>query len=394
MNVMMIGGMSCPCCGDGMVTVFTEEGSSAKISVLVMRGKSLGFGLLLGINAIKTLGGMVVGPIGSVQLGNKEIVKCAAISINEPDFTATFNHRSQAWTVAWKWSEGCTPEALDNRVAEYLVAEEIREDYKQELHSWMSNGSPIQRGRTGTPKGLIPLMAVLQQHKSKVRPVMDFRQLNCYVDVFTANTNVCAAKLHQWWQKCSNVSLLDLKRAYLQVRVQKTLRLFQTVKIGRQKYCLTHLGFGLNVAPLIMKAIVSVVLLQVEAVGHMASAYIDDIYVNEDVMPATRVREHLARFGLECKDPEQLEDDTQMLGLAVAMEHGKSGGSMVPNTLNVVMRRAVFSLCGRLVGHFPVCGWLRVTCRVLKRRASSVTKGWGDETRDNLHMMRQGTTCI
>ena len=31
--------------------------------------------------------------------------------------------------------------------------------------------------------------------------------------------------------------------------------------------------------------------------GHMASAYIDDIYVNEDVMPVTRVREHLARFG-------------------------------------------------------------------------------------------------
>ena len=40
------------------------------------------------------------------------------------------------------------------------------------------------------PKGLIPLMAVLQQHKSKVRPVMDFRQLNCYVDVFTANKDV------------------------------------------------------------------------------------------------------------------------------------------------------------------------------------------------------------
>ena len=52
------------------------------------------------------------------------------------------------------------------------------------------------------------------------------------------------------------------------------------------------------------KAIVSPVLLQEEAVGHVASAYINNIYVNEDVMPATHVREHLARFGLECKDPE------------------------------------------------------------------------------------------
>ena len=73
------------------------------------------------------------------------------------------------------------------------------------------------------PKGLIPLMVGLQQHKSKVRPVMDFRQPNNHVDVFTANADVCAAKLCEWWQKGSNVSLLDLKRAYLQVLVQKTL---------------------------------------------------------------------------------------------------------------------------------------------------------------------------
>ena len=181
----------------------------------------------------------------------------------------------------------------------------------------------IQRGRTGTHKGLVPLMAELQQHKSKVRPVMDFRQLNYHVDVFTVNADVCTAKLREWRQKGSNVSLLDLKRAYIQVRVQKTLRPFQAVKIGGQRYCLTCLEFGLNVAPHIMKAIVSAVLLQEEAVGHAASAYINDIYVNEDVILANRVREHLARFGLECKDPERLEDGPRVLGLAVAMNHGK-----------------------------------------------------------------------
>ena len=163
-------------------------------------------------------------------------------------------------------------------------------------HTKRKNWNPI--------KGLIPLMAVQQQHKSKVHPVMDFRQLNCYVDVYTANADVCAAKLREWQQKGSNVSLLDLKSAYLQVRVQKTLWPFQTMRIGRQRYCLTQLGFGLNVAPLIMEAIVSAVLLQQEAVCQTTSAYIDDIYVNEDFMPATRIREHLARFGLECKDPE------------------------------------------------------------------------------------------
>ena len=223
------------------------------------------------------------------------------------------------------------PEALDNRVAEYPVAAEIREDYEQELRTWMSNGwlVPYKEEELGPPppKGLIPLIAVLQQHKSKVRTVMDFRQLNCYVDVFTAYADVCAAKLCEWREKGPNVSLLDLKRAYLQVRVQMTLWPFQTVKIGRQRYCLTRLWFGLNVAPLIMKVLVSAVLSWVEAVGHTASAYIDDIYVNEDVMPVTCVREHLARFGHECKDLEQLEDGARVLGLAFAMEHGKLQGS-------------------------------------------------------------------
>ena len=78
---------------------------------------------------------------------------------------------------------------------------------------------------------------------------------------------------------------MDLKRAYLQVCVHKTLWLFQTMKIGGQRYCLTRLGFGLNVAPLIIKAIVSMALSQEEAVSHAVSAYINDISVNKDVLP-------------------------------------------------------------------------------------------------------------
>ena len=78
----------------------------------------------------------------------------------------------------------------------------------------------------------------------------------------------------------------------------------------------------------------------------------------------------------------------------VAMEHGKlqwKRGSMAPDAPDIVMQWAVFSLCGRLVRHFPVCGWLCVACGVLKRRANSVTKGWDDEKRNNLlqHMISE-----
>ena len=46
-----------------------------------------------------------------------------------------------------------------------------------------------------------------------------------------------------------------------QIRVHKTLWPYQTVKIDGKRYCLTRLGFSLNVALLIMKDIVSAVLL-------------------------------------------------------------------------------------------------------------------------------------
>ena len=72
-----------------------------------------------------------------------------------------------------------------------------------------------------------------------------------------------------------------------------------------------------------MKAIVSAVLSQEEVMGRTASTYINDIYINEDIVPATRVREHLVQFGLKCKDPEQLEDGARVLGLVVRIEHGE-----------------------------------------------------------------------
>ena len=72
-------------------------------------------------------------------------------------------------------------------------------------------------------------------------------------------------------------------RAYLQIHVDKSLWPFQTVKIKGQRYCLTHLGFGLNVAPQIMRSIVKAVIGQDETVSRATSLYVNDIFVNESV---------------------------------------------------------------------------------------------------------------
>ena len=47
------------------------------------------------------------------------------------------------------------------------------------------------------------------------------------------------------------------------------------------------------------------------------STYVDDIYVNEDIISADKVKSRLEFFGLTSKDPARLKDKTLVLGLKV-----------------------------------------------------------------------------
>ena len=60
----------------------------------------------------------------------------------------------------------------------------------------------------------------------------------------------------------AQVPIVDLAKAYLQVWVEERLWLYQIVVFKGKGYCLTRLGFGLNAAPLVMKAVLSKVLAQ------------------------------------------------------------------------------------------------------------------------------------
>ena len=52
-------------------------------------------------------------------------------------------------------------------------------------------------------------------------------------------------------------------------------------------------------------------------------------------------------------------------------------------------RRDVFSICGKVIGHYPICGSLRIECSVIKRNMKG-TK-WddyaGDETKRDIKML-------
>jgi len=116
-----------------------------------------------------------------------------------------------------------------------------------------------------------------------------------------------------------------------------------------------------------MQKILSHVLGSDPVVQANTDAYYDDIAVNVTEMPVNRVLKVLQCFGLEAKDPVPI-DGGRVLGLSVKVDEG---GKLLPEE---VTRRNYFAWTGRLVGHYPVCGWLRPACSIIKRMASDC--GW------------------
>ena len=132
---------------------------------------------------------------------------------------------------------------------------------------------------------------------------------------------------------------------------------------------------------MVMKVVLKKVLSQDADVEKGTSAYIDDTLVNEDVVKASRVVEHLKSYGLLSKSPERVTDGARVLGLRVWREHGQlvwRRDNEMDDMPSVLSRRSVFSYCGKLVSHYPVCGWLRVATAYIKRMANDCMKGWND----------------
>ena len=92
-----------------------------------------------------------------------------------------------------------------------LMQEHIRKDYNCELQTSIHNVwlIPYPEKELSPPRGLIPLMAIVQHNKGKVQPVMDYRKLNAHIEVYMAHADGCLQKLRDWHRKGSNVSVLD-----------------------------------------------------------------------------------------------------------------------------------------------------------------------------------------
>ena len=147
-------------------------------------------------------GGRVLGPPVSCVVRPVSVSSGGSphpLEIIDKDFSATF--ADGRWTVRWRWSDK-EPEQLQNRIAEYKCtrAPGVSERYRAEIQSWISKGWLVKWD--GPVKGVIPLLAVVQPTKDKVRPVMDYRELNDFVECHTGDDeiSVCADKVRKWRQ--------------------------------------------------------------------------------------------------------------------------------------------------------------------------------------------------
>ena len=136
-------------------------------------------------------------------------------------------------------------------------------------------------------------------NETKVRPVLDLRQLNETIQSHPGGaTPLCAERLRKWRQQSQRCAILDLRRAYLQIRVRQSQWTHQAVWWHGKSYLLTRLAFGLSSAPKFMTAIVEHVLQINPEVRAGVSSYIDDLYVDEEIVDVRTVSDHLRRWGL------------------------------------------------------------------------------------------------
>jgi len=337
--------------------------------------------MLLGMDAVSAMGGVTIGGNGNIMFGTRQKIDYGAfaeteqIEVKDCDFKASFANGK--WTVEWNWLDLEEGPMLENQVSLYKVQDDSQQAFETEVQEWITNG--WLQEYDGEFDGVIPLMAIVQQNKDKVRPVLDYRELNQYVSSHTANSEVCGEKLRLWRKMGDQVCTIDLRKVYLQIHVAPHLWKFQVVRFKGKNYCLTRLGFGLSVAPKIMCSIVNKVLSMDQRVRNGTDSYVNDIILNEQIVSSKTVIKLLEKYGLDAKPAEPLVG-SRVLGLRLTKVDDKilwGRDNKLKSMAEVKTKRDVFSLCGQLVGHFPVAGWLRPACSFVKRQLSD--KKWEDE---------------
>ncbi|XP_065195764.1 uncharacterized protein LOC135827166 [Sycon ciliatum] len=290
------------------------------------------------------------------------------------------------WELTWAWKDEPPTRPVGSGIGEYSrhsLSTDQESQFCEEVDMWIRNGwlVPHDQAVHGEPGAVLPLLAVAQTHKEStpVRRCLDYRQLNKLIASHPGlDVPVCQEKLRQW-RSIGNADshvLLDISKAYLNIRIAPALAKFQTVVWKGQLFAMERMGFGLSIAPKFMDIIVKWVLRAYADVDN----YVDDLYVPKPRLRA--VTDQLSQYGLPTKPAEPVVS-ARVLGLQLSESadgqvRWKRRGDVMPTCQpDAITRREIFKWCGKLTSHYPVGSWLRPACSYLKR-LSSLQPGWDD----------------
>lgn len=213
-SVRGVDGREVPCEGHTVVQI-EVDGLTASVDCVVMNRLIEGVDVVLGMDFIQCFGGIELsnGRVkflsghGHVRASNVERKSRAAVSqaksvpiVEDRDFQAVFDGKS--WVVKWRWKEGGPP-VLNNRIDCYSSAraEPVKAKFEEEVKAWIERRWMRLCEDQNNTKGILPLMAVMQANKDKVRPVLDYRELNQYVESHPGvDVAVCTETLRKWRQ--------------------------------------------------------------------------------------------------------------------------------------------------------------------------------------------------
>ncbi|KAI0978009.1 hypothetical protein GJ496_000443 [Pomphorhynchus laevis] len=113
---------------------------------------------------------------------------------------------------------------------------DINEGFHKEIEEWIQNGILVKWPKF-VKTGIIPLLAVRHASKNKVRPIMDFRELNAYLSSHIGSHALVYEKIIRIWRRVEGpAKIVDLKNAYLQIHVAKEFWKYQLVNYNNQTY--------------------------------------------------------------------------------------------------------------------------------------------------------------
>ena len=131
-----------------------------------------------------------------------------------------------------------------------------------------------------------------------------------------------------------------------------------------------------------MAAVLKSVLMKGDKTRKATDLYIDDI-LNAMKVLMKEVVNHLKEFGLTTKPPEPLEGGATLNLKLKKRKNSKlvfTRGNEIPQITGDMSTGELFSVSGKLLGHYPIARVLKPICSYVKRRASRTD--WDDKVNE------------